>query len=232
MVMVLSLREPIAVAAWLVQAAGAGALPDTIVTKQVVLSTGPLGVVTAIANVLVCIAVIVLVAMLVPAALAFRRTTQQASALLDRMGRELSPLVGRANKISETVESISSTVRGDVEELSRTVRYVSERAKLGVEGVEQRVGEWNTLLNIAQRELEEAVVSTAATLQGVQAGVSALGGASSARTRRVRRERDARDHDRDHDEELEHDHRDEARNAERAAPPRPKIRRSPAPRPE
>ena len=54
MVMVLSLREPIAVAAWLVQAAGAGALPDTIVTKQVVLSTGPLGVVTAIANVLVC----------------------------------------------------------------------------------------------------------------------------------------------------------------------------------
>ncbi|HJU24637.1 MAG TPA: DUF948 domain-containing protein, partial [Casimicrobiaceae bacterium] len=217
--MVLSLREPIAVAAWLVQAAGAGALPDTIVTKQVVLSTGPLGVVTAIANVLVCIAVIVLVAMLVPAALAFRRTTQQASALLDRMGRELSPLVGRANKISETVESISGTVRGDVEELSRTVRYVSERAKLGVEGVEQRVGEWNTLLNIAQRELEEAVVSTAATLQGVQAGVSALGGASSARTRRVRRERDARDHDRDHDEELEHDHRDEARNAERAAPP-------------
>jgi uncharacterized protein YoxC len=231
MVMVLSLREPIAVAAWLVQAAGASALPDTIVTKQVALSTGPLGTMTAIANVVVAIAVIVLVAILVPAALSFRRATDKASALLDRLGRELSPLVGRANRISDNVDSISGTVRADVEEVSRTVRYVTERARLGVEGVEQRVGELNTLLTIAQNELEHAVVSTAATLEGVQAGVSALGGAPTPRTRRARRHRDARDQDRDHDEELEHDHRDETRNAERVAP-RPKVRRSPAPQEE
>ena len=229
--MVLSLREPIAVAAWLVQAAGANALPDTIVTKQVALSTGPLGAMTAIANVVVAIAVIVLVAILVPAALSFRRATDKASALLDRLGRELSPLVGRANRISDNVDSISGTVRADVEEVSRTVRYVTERARLGVEGVEQRVGELNTLLTIAQNELEHAVVSTAATLEGVQAGVSALGGAPSPHTRRARRHRDARDQDRDHDEELEHDHRDETRNAERVAP-RPKVRRSPAPQEE
>ena len=227
--MVLSLREPIVAAAWLVQAAGAvGTLPDTVVARQVGLSTGPLGTVVAIANVLVSIAVIVLVAVLVPAALSLRRTADKASAMLDRLGRELSPLVGRANKVSEHVDSISSTVRGDVEELSRTVRYVAERARLGVEGVEQRVGELNTLLHIAQDELEHAVVSTAAALEGVQAGVSALGGAVSPRTRRVRRRREARDHQ----EELEHDHRDETRNAERAAPPRPKIRRAPAPREE
>lgn len=231
MFMVLSLREPIAVAAWLVQAAGAQALPDTIVTKQVVLSTGFLGTVTEIATIVIAIAVIILVAVLIPAALSARRATDKASALIDRLSRELSPLVGRANKISDNVDSITSTVRADVDEVSRTVRYVAERARLGVEGVEQRVGELDTLLTIAQNELEHAVVSTAATLQGVQAGVSALGGAPSSRTRRARRDTDARDHDRDHDEELEHDHRDEARNAERVAP-RPKIRRSPAPQEE
>ncbi|HEX6809550.1 MAG TPA: DUF948 domain-containing protein [Gemmatimonadaceae bacterium] len=229
--MVLSLREPIAVAAWLVQATGASALPDTIVTKQVASSTGFLGTVTEIATMVIAIAVIVLVAVLIPAALSVRRATDKASAMLDRLGRELSPLVGRANRISENVDSITSTVRADVDEVSRTVRYVTERARLGVEGVEQRVGELNTLLTIAQHELEHAVVSTAATLQGVQAGVSALGGAPSSRTRRARHHPDARDHDRDHDEELEHDHRDETRNAERLAP-RPKVRRSPAPQKE
>lgn len=231
MVMVLSLREPIAMATWLVQAAGASALPDTIVTKQIALSTGPLGTVTAIANIVMAVAVIVLVAILIPAALTVRRATAKASALIDRLGRELSPLVGRASKISDNVDSISGTVRADVEEVSRTVRYVAERARLGVEGVEQRVGELNTVLTIAQNELEHAVVSTAATLEGVQAAVSALGGASSARPRRARRHGDARDHDRDYDEELEHDHRDETRNAERAAP-RPKVRRAPAPQEE
>lgn len=229
--MVLSLREPIAVAAWLVQAAGTSALPDTIVTKQVALSTGFLGTVTDIATIVIAIAVIILVAVLIPAALSARRATEKASALMDRLGRELSPLVGRVNTISNTVDSITGTVRADVEDVSRTVRYVTERARLGVEGVEQRVGELNTLLTIAQNELEQAVVSTAAALQGVQAGVSALGGAPSSRPRRARRHRDARDHDRDHDEELDYDHRDETRNAERAAP-RPKIRRAPAPQEE
>ena len=74
--MVLSLREPIAVAAWLVQAAGASALPDTIVTKQVALSRGFLGTVTDIATIVIAIAVIILVAVLIPAALSACRTAQ------------------------------------------------------------------------------------------------------------------------------------------------------------
>lgn len=222
--MVLSLHVPIAVAAWLTQAAGALTLPDTIVTKQVALSSGPLGTVAALANVLVAIAVIVLAAILVPAAVSLRRASDKASRLIDKLSGELSPIATRANRISDSVDSITKTVRADVEELSRTVKYVSERTRLGVEGVEQRVGELNTLISIAQNELEDAVVSTAATLHGVQAGVAALGGASS-RARRDRHDRDARDHD----EELEHDHRNEARTAERVARPRPKVRRAPAP---
>lgn len=223
--MVLSLHEPIAVATWLAQAAGAHILPDAIVTTQVALSTGPLGTVSALANVLMAIAVIVFVAILIPAAVSLRRATEKASRLIDKLSGELSPIATRVNRISDNVDSITTTVRANVDEVSRTVRYVAERTRLGVEGVEQRVGELNALLSIAQNELEHAVVSTAATLHGVQAGVAALGEASSARTRRARRESDARDHD----EELEHDHRDETRNPERVARPRPKVRRAPSP---
>ncbi|HXE59261.1 MAG TPA: DUF948 domain-containing protein [Gemmatimonadaceae bacterium] len=225
MVMVLSLHVPIAVAAWLTQAPGAHTLPDTIVTKQIALSSGPLGTVAALANVVVAIAVIVLAAILMPAAVSLRRASDKANRLIDKLSGELSPIATRANRISDSVDSITSTVRADVEELSRTVRYVAERTRLGVEGVEQRVGELNTLISIAQNELEDAVVSTAATLHGVQAGVAALGGASPSRARRDRHDRDARDHD----EELEHDHRNEARTPERVARPRPKVRRAPAP---
>lgn len=221
--MVLSLHEPITVAAWLTQAAGS--LPDTVVTKQVLLSTGPLGTIAALANVLVSIAVIVLVAILVPAALSLRRATDKASRLIDKLSGELTPFATRANRISDNVDSITSTVRAEVEELSRTVRYVAERTRLGVEGVEQRVGELSALITVAQNELEQAVVSTAATLHGVQAGVVALGGASSPRTRRARHTRDALDHD----EEMDHDHRNEARNPGRDARPRPKVRHAPAP---
>ncbi|HKV51965.1 MAG TPA: DUF948 domain-containing protein [Gemmatimonadaceae bacterium] len=223
--MVLSLHDPIAVATWLAQAAGAHALPDTIVATQVALSTGLLGTVSELANVLMAIAVIVFIAILTPAAVRLRRATDKASRLIDKLSGELSPIATRTNRISENVDSITTTVRGNVEELSRTVRYVAERTRLGVEGVEQRVGELNTLISIAQNELEHAVVSTAATLHGVQAGVAALGEASPSRTRRVRRTSDARDHD----EEREHDHRDETRNSERAARPRPKVRRAPSP---
>lgn len=223
--MVLSLHEPIAVATWLAQAAGAHVLPDTIVTKQVASSTGPLGAAAAVANVVMAIAVIVLVAILIPAAVSLRRATDKASRLIDKLSGELSPIATRVNRISEHVDSITSTVRANVDELGRTVQYVAERTRLGVEGVEQRVGELNTLISIAQNELEHAVVSTAATLHGVQAGVAALGEAPSSRTRRVRHHRDGHDHD----EELDHDHRDETRNPERAARPRPKVRRAPSP---
>jgi uncharacterized protein YoxC len=216
------LHEPITVAAWLTQAAGS--LPDTVVTKQVLLSTGPLGTITALANVLVSIAVVLLVAILVPAALSLRRATDKASRLIDKLSGELTPFATRANRISDNVDSITGTVRAEVEELGRTVRYVAERTRLGVEGVEQRVGELNALITVAQNELEQAVVSTAATLHGVQAGVVALGG-SSPRTRRARHTRDALDHD----EEMDHDHRDEARNPGRDARPRPKVRHAQAP---
>ena len=223
------MREPIAVAMWLMQAAGALTRPDSFATRQVALSLGPLGTVTAVALILLAIAGIVLAAILVPAALRLQRETNKASALVDQLSTELSPLMARANRISDAVDSITGAVRSDVEELSRTVRYVAERTRLGVESVEQRAGELNALLTIVQNELEDAVVSTAATLQGVQAGVAALGRRSSPRTRRARRhEGDARDYD----EEMEHDHRDETRNAERVAPARPKIRPSPAPREE
>ena len=223
--MVLSLHDPIAVATWLAQAVGAHTLPDTIVTKQVALSPGPLATVAALANVLMAVAVIVFVAILVPIAMSVRRATDKASRLIDKLSGELSPFAIRANRISDNVDSITSTVRANVEELSGTVRYVAERTRLGVEGVEQRVGELNALISIAQNELEHAVVSTAATLHGVQAGVAALGEASSSRTRRARHESDAGDHD----EELDHDHRNEARNPERVARPRPKVRHTPAP---
>lgn len=200
---------------------------DTVLPVPPYAATGILGMLTGLANALVSLALIILVAALVPAAIGLRRATKKASALIDRLSGELSPLVQHATSISDNVDYITSAIREDVRELSRTVRHVTERVTTGIEASEQRLAELGALAQLAQDELEQAVVSTAATLRGVQAGVDALRGAPMSA-----RERDEEDEDEDaleNAEESEYDDRVETRRPARdARAARPQIRHRPA----
>ncbi len=222
--MVLSLHEPIALVVWLAQ--GTVAHPDSALHVPISATTGVLGTLTNLANALVSLALIILVVAMVPAAVGLRKAAKKASALIDRLSGEVSPLVQHATSITDNVDFITSSIREDVRELSRTVRHVTDRVTNGLEVSEQRVAELGALLRLAQDELEDAVVSTAATLRGMRAGVTSLRSEPPApRTRREQEEA------LENEEESDHDYRVETRSPKRGAggaEERPQIRRRPS----
>ena len=159
-------------ALWLQQVAGA--LPDTIVTKQVAADQGWFATVTGIASGLVSIALLVLTAALVPAAWNFRRAYQRINEMLDRVYADINPIVKHAHAIADNVDYISTSVRADVEQVNRTIMAANERLNEALALSERRVRELNALLEVVQEEAESTFVSTAATLRAVRAGTAAF----------------------------------------------------------
>ena len=205
---------------WLAQ--GVATLPDTIVTKQVAAPTG-LGTLATVLNGIVSVVLIVLLAALIPMALGARRAIQRVDALVDRLSRELGPVVTRVTAVSENVDYISKAARGEIQEITRTVRRATDGVSGGIDAVERRVAELGALVQLAQKELEDAVVSTAATLRGVRAGAGMLRSL-------VPEDRRARSDDWpiDDDEEFEDDEDEAPPRTRRARGEGPRIRSRPA----
>lgn len=156
------------VGSWLMQAAAT--LPDTIVTKPLVAGSGWFTIVAQIAGGLVSILLLVLVAALVPVALALRKAIARVTALLDKLEGDVAPLVRHASGMADDVHYITTAVRADVADVSRTVHAANERLAAGLTASERRLRELGDLLRLVQDEVEEAVVSAAATVRGVRAG--------------------------------------------------------------
>ncbi|MFN2398796.1 MAG: DUF948 domain-containing protein [Gemmatimonadaceae bacterium] len=151
------------------------ALPDTIVTKQVVEEPGWLGRVTSISSGLVSIALLVLTAFLVPAAWNVRKSHQRVKEMLDKVYADILPIMHHASSIADNVDYITTSVRVDIQQVSQTIASANERLTDALAVSERRVKEFNALLRVVQDEAEQTFVSTAATLRGVRAGAAAFG---------------------------------------------------------
>ncbi|HEU4565364.1 MAG TPA: DUF948 domain-containing protein [Gemmatimonadaceae bacterium] len=156
------------VGGWLTQAAAT--LPDTIVTKPMVAESGWFTKVADVAGGLVSILLLVLVAALIPVALQLRKTIARVGDLVEKLHGELDPITTRAARVTDDVAYITTAVRTDVEQVSRTLREVNESAQRGLAASERRLRQLGALLDMAQEEAEQAVVSTAAALRGVRVG--------------------------------------------------------------
>jgi uncharacterized protein YoxC len=158
------------VSGWLQGAAAA--LPDTVVTRAA--GPGWIGVVTSIAIWIIALLLIVILVTLLPAIRDFRRATGKTNALLDRMSAEFGPLVRHTAAIADNADYITTAVRSDVQHVSRTVHHATDRVNDALAASERRLRELGALLQLAQDEMEHAIVSTAATLRGVGAGAAAF----------------------------------------------------------
>jgi hypothetical protein len=90
----------------------------------------------------------------------------------DRIARD--PGVESLRKTSANVEAISHVLRGEVEELSRSVRNLSDRLTQASDRMEERIEDFNALMEVMQAEAENAFVDTASTARGVRRGIGAL----------------------------------------------------------
>jgi uncharacterized protein YoxC len=150
-----------------------GALPDTIITKQVA-DQGTFAKVASVAQGLMSIAFLVLTVVLVPAAWNFRRSYKKVNELIDRFYGDIGPLVRNANAVADNVNYITTAIRVDVQQFHQTVALANERLTSAVKTAERRLNELDALMRVVQREAEDAFVSTASTLRGVRAGATTL----------------------------------------------------------
>jgi len=150
----------------------AGALPDTIYTKQIVAEPGWWAKVTSAASGIMTITVIILTVALVPAAWNFRKSYKKVSDMLDKIYGDINPLMRHASAIADNVDYISTAVRVDIQQVSQTVAAVNQRLQQAIGATEDRINQLNALLEVVQEEAESAFVTTASTIRGVRTGIN------------------------------------------------------------
>jgi uncharacterized protein YoxC len=113
---------------------------------------------------------LILMLILIPALVKFRKTAEKLDSVLDHIGRNIEPLSKHAAHIADNVDYISTSIRADVQELRRTLLSANTGIRDVIESSERRLHELGAVLRVMQEEAEHAFVSTASTIRGVRAG--------------------------------------------------------------
>ena len=118
----------------------------------------------------VVIAVVVVFLLVVALALVL-----QVKKLLKSLQQNAQPVTDRARVAAENVEYISAVVREDVQRVRTSVSGLSDRLKKASDRMEERVEEFNALMDVVQDEAESVLLDTAAVVRGVRAGAQTVG---------------------------------------------------------
>ena len=117
---------------------------------------------------------LVLMLILIPALVKFRKTAEKLDAVLDHIQRNIEPVSRHAAHIADNVDYISTSVRADVQELRRTLLSANSGIRDVIESSERRLHELSAVLRVVQEEAEQAFVSTASTIRGLRAGAESF----------------------------------------------------------
>jgi hypothetical protein len=105
---------------------------------------------------------------------------------LRRASRELErkadPLLERGKAVGANLEFITTTLKHDVESLNGAIRSLSDRLTQASDRMEERINDFNALMEVVQGEAEGVFVETAATARGVRAGARHLTGTDRPRS--------------------------------------------------
>lgn len=111
---------------------------------------------------------------LIVAAVQLRRVGTLVQALRSEAGQKAEPILVRSRAIAANVEYISATVRTDVERMNGSVRALSDRLQQAADRMEERIEDFNALMEVVQGEAESAFLGTASTVRGLQEGARTL----------------------------------------------------------
>ncbi len=142
---------------------------DTVVA---VASRDGLSMAADVAVLVIGLAVVVLSLVLARLFLQLNRTIREV-----RRGvyQNLGPVSDRARTISDNVEFITQALRTDVQRLNASVRALTDRLHQASDRMEERIEEFNALMEVVQGEAEDIFLDTAATVHGVREGARRIG---------------------------------------------------------
>ena len=202
--------------AWLVQQAAM--LPDTVIMKTVAVERGWFETVTGIASAVLTLTILGLAIVMAPAAWSFWRTFRKVRAMVDRVYADVNPITRHASNVADNLDYITTSIRHDVQQVNATIASANRRLQEAVELTENRLNEFNALLQVVQQEAEHAFVSTAAAVHGVRTGAATFTGLAGTEL-----DEDGTGEDDDGDDD-ESDTIAELRDGRGEAPARPRVR--------
>ena len=98
----------------------------------------------------------------------------QIRKLLAGMQNHIQPVADRARAAAENVEYISAVVRTDIQKVNESVTKITSRLNDASDHMEDRIAEFNALMQVVQGEAEDIFLDAAATAHGVRAGARTL----------------------------------------------------------
>lgn len=147
-------------------------LPVAIDAALAVQLQGPLATATDVAQLIIAAAVVAI-------ALVILLLANKARKAIDEMRgavhQNVGPVSDRARAISDNVEFITRALRTDVERLNASVKALSDRLHQASDRMEERIEEFNALMEVVQGEAEGLFIDTASTVRGVREGARAIG---------------------------------------------------------
>jgi hypothetical protein len=155
---------------WAMQVASA---PDTTYTR-IVTDRSWFDVLILIEQAIVPLLLIALLAAIAFGVYKAGQGIDQVKRILLTSSGDISGAAHSVRTVAEDVRAITTSVRGDVEAVGETVRDVNSRIKSAVSHAEMRARRLDALVEVAQEEAEDFVVSAAATLRGMKEGASVL----------------------------------------------------------
>ena len=158
-------------------------MPTLFALAQVTPAASTLTVVSDVAGIVIAVAMLVLAILGV---IIFLRVNQLLKDVRGAAQRSLGPVSDRASVISDNVEFISQALRTDVEKLNEAVRGLTDRLQFASERMEERIEDFNALMEVVQDEAEEIFLDTASTVRGVREGARTI--AAPSRGTRVKDE--------------------------------------------
>ena len=157
----------IAHGAWLLQSAQAAV--DTPVVRMVSSERGWFETVTGLASGIMTLACCA-DDRLVPAAGIFGRATRRSASCWTGVRRH-QPDRAALSTIADNVDYITTSIRVDVQQVNQTLpRQPATQSSVAL--AEQRLNEFNALIQVVQQEAEDTFVSTASTVRGVREGAA------------------------------------------------------------
>lgn len=137
---------------------------DTIVTIQI---RDTLGTAVDIATLTMAVTLAVLAAMM---AFMLRDIRANMMGAQKTLNRTLAPIQERGTAIADNVEFITAALRADVTRLTGSVKALNDRLQQASDHMEERIEDFNALMEVVQGEAEELFLDAASTAHGVKVG--------------------------------------------------------------
>jgi hypothetical protein len=131
-------------------------------------------VVTAVSGSVIAIALVGLIAALLLVLRRLMALSDRVERLVTTVDRDARPALESVRRTADEASKVAGVVRAEAEAYAGTSRQIRGRVERFADSLEERILEFETLLDVLQEELEATVLDVAAVLRTTRRGSGVL----------------------------------------------------------